>query len=100
MRSTGSLNCSHPASNTRLSRGVSISSNDFCTWAAWFFDNVRPTTLTSYCAIARRMVAPQPQPISSSVMPGCRPSLPSARSILAIWASSSVMSSRSKCAQL
>src|ERR1700720_1333346 len=60
----------------------------------------RPTTFTSYFSMARRMVAPQPQPTSSSVMPGCRPSLPSARSILASWASSSVMPPRSKYAQL
>ena len=66
------------------------------TWPAWFSDSVRPTTLTSYFSMARRMVAPQPQPMSSNVIPGCRPSLPSARSILASWASSSGMSSRSK----
>ena len=84
MRSTGSANCSQPSSSTRLLRGLSIWSNDFFTWVAWFFDNVRPMTLTSYFSIARRMAAPQPQPTSSSVIPGCRPSLPSAKSILAI----------------
>ena len=47
---------------------------------------VRPTTLTSYFSIARFIAEPQPQPISSSVIPGCRPSLPRARSILAICA--------------
>ncbi|CFS57597.1 Uncharacterised protein [Mycobacterium tuberculosis] len=34
--------------------------------------------------------------MSSNVIPGSRFSLPRARSILAIWASCSVMSSRSK----
>ena len=40
-------------------------------------------TLTSYFSTARIIVAPQPQPMSSSVIPGCRPNLPSDRSILA-----------------
>jgi hypothetical protein len=53
-------------------------------------------TLTSYLSTARMIVDPQPQPMSSSVIPGCRPSLPSDRSTLAICASSRVMSSRSK----
>ena len=44
----------------------------FCTCSAWFSDNVRPTTLTSYFSMARRTVAPQPQPMSSSVIPGSR----------------------------
>ena len=96
MRSTGSWNFSHPSNSTRRVRGVSSSSNVFCTCSAWFSDNVRPTTLTSYFSMARRMVAPQPQPMSSSVIPGSSFSLPSARSILASCASSSVMSSRSK----
>jgi hypothetical protein len=43
-----------------------------------------------------QLLDPQPQPMSGSIVPGCRPSLPNARSVLAIWASSSVMSSRSK----
>ncbi|SHW73782.1 Uncharacterised protein [Mycobacteroides abscessus subsp. abscessus] len=55
-----------------------------------------PMTLTSNLRIARSRQAPQPQPMSSSVMPGSRLSLPSARSNLAIWASASVKSSRSK----
>ncbi len=37
-------------------------------------DSVRPMTLTSYFSIARCSVRPQPQPISSSVMPGLRSS--------------------------
>ena len=44
---------------------------------------------------ARFITEAQPQPTSSSVMPGFKASLPSARSIFAICASSSVMSSRS-----
>ena len=43
-------------------------------------------TLTSYFSIARFMVAPQPQPMSSSVMPGFRSSLSRLRSIFAICA--------------
>ena len=66
----------------------------------WFSDSVRPMTLTSYFSTARMMVEPQPHPMSSSVMPGFSPSLPSDRSTLARCASSSVMSSRSKYAQL
>jgi hypothetical protein len=85
---------------TRLVRGLSEVSKTFSTRAAWFFDRVRPTTLTSYFSIARIIVEPQPQPTSSSVMPGSRPSLPSARSTLASCASPRVISSRSKYAQL
>ena len=43
----------------------------------WFSDSVRPMTLTSYFSTARMIVEPHPQPMSSSVIPGCRPSLPS-----------------------
>ena len=100
MRSTGSSNCSQPSSSTRLVRGLSDAANTFSTWAFWFSLSVRPMTLTSYFSIARIIVEPQPQPTSSSVIPGSRPSLPSARSTLASCASSSVMSSRSKYAQL
>ena len=100
MRSTGSLNSSQPCSSTRLVRGLSEVANTSSTCSCWFLLNVRPITLTSYFSIARIMVAPQPQPTSRTVMPGCSPSFPSARSILAICASSSVMSSRSKYAQL
>lgn len=32
--------------------------------------NVRPTTLTSYFSIARRIAEPHPQPMSSRVIPG------------------------------
>ncbi|SKV98517.1 Uncharacterised protein [Mycobacteroides abscessus subsp. abscessus] len=46
------------------------------------------------------MVEPQPHPTSSSVIPGSRFSFPSARSILARWACSSVSVSGSKYAQL
>ena len=48
----------------------------------------------------RRIVAPQPQPTSSNVVPGRSTSLPSTRSILAIRAASRVMSARSKCAAI
>jgi hypothetical protein len=44
--------------------------------------------------------SPQPQPMSSNVTPGRKPNSPNAMSIFAICASSSVMSSRSKYAQL
>ncbi len=37
--------------------------------------SVSPTTLTSYFSIARFMVAPQPQPTSSSVIPGSQSQL-------------------------
>ena len=63
-------------------------------------DSVRPMTLTSYFSIARFMRRPQPQPMSSSVMPGLRSSLSRFRSTLAICASSSVMSGAVKYAQL
>ncbi|COY43098.1 Uncharacterised protein [Mycobacterium tuberculosis] len=53
-------------------------------------------TLTSYSATACRMVEPQPQPMSSSVMPGSRFSLSSASLRFAYCASSSVISGRSK----
>ena len=100
IRSTGSSNCSQPCSSTRRVRSVSIASSSSWPNFAWFLLSVRPTTLTSCFSIARFITEPQPHPMSSSVMPGCRSSLPSARSILAICASSSVMSSRSKYAQL
>ena len=87
-------------SSTRFVRGLVESANSFSTWACWFLLSVSPTTLTSYFSMARFRVAPQPQPMSSSVIPGLSPSLPSDRSIFAICASSSVMSSRSKYAQL
>ncbi|OBI46111.1 hypothetical protein A5707_21945 [Mycobacterium kyorinense] len=62
--------------------------------------SVIPMTLTSYFSIACRMVEPQPQPMSSSVIPGSSPNLPSARSRLACWASSSVVAPSSQYAQL
>jgi len=46
--------------------------------------------------MARSIVDPQPQPMSSNFMPGISPSLLSARSIFASCASCSVMSSRTK----
>ena len=57
-------------------------------------------TLTSYFSIARCSVRPQPQPISSSVMPGLRSSLSRFRSTLAICASDSVTLGPVKYAQL
>jgi hypothetical protein len=100
MRSTGSSNSSHPRSSTRRERSVSTESRISWPKARWFLLNVSPTTFTSYFSIARFIIDAHPQPTSSSVMPGCRPSLPSDRSILASCACCSVMSSRSKYAQL
>jgi hypothetical protein len=57
-RSGTNRTCSQPLSNTRLLGGLSISSNDFYTWAAWFLDSVKPMTLTSHFSMARRMVRP------------------------------------------
>ena len=50
-------------------------------------------TFTSYFSNARRIVPPQPQPMSSSVIPARSPSLRSARSILAscAWVGSLVV---------
>src|ERR1700691_3039387 len=53
-------------------------------------------TLTSYFCRASSSAPPHPHPTSSSVMPGSSASLPSARSNFATWASSVLMSSRSK----
>ena len=39
-------------------------------YACWLRLSVRPMTSTSYCSCARSAVAPQPQPMSSSRMPG------------------------------
>ena len=41
----------------------------------WFSDSVRPMTLTSYFSTARMIVEPQPQPMSSSVIPGLQAQL-------------------------
>ncbi len=96
MRSTGSSNSSQPWIRTSFRRWRSTSSNIALSWAYWFSLRVKPMTLTSYSATACRMVEPQPQPMSSSVMPGSRFSLSSASLRFAYCASSSVISGRSK----
>lgn len=97
MRSIGSSgNSSHPWIRTSLRRGLSILSNSATQWAYWFSLSVRPMTSTSYSSTAWRMVEPQPQPMSSSVIPGSRFSLSSASLRLAYWASSSVLAPSSQ----
>ena len=100
IRSTGSLISDQSCSNTLYDRSVSTVASSCSQYACWFLLSVTPTTLTSYFSSARFIIEPQPQPTSSSVMPGFSPSLPRLRSSLAICASSMVMSSRGKYAQL
>ena len=100
IRSTLSSNSSQPCSRTSTVRCVGILASLALLYSNWLRLSVIPITLTSYFSIARTSAPPQPQPMSSNVMPGSRLSLPSARSNFAFDASSSVMSSRSKYAHV
>ena len=59
-----------------------------------------PVTLTPYSRAAWIAKLPQPQPTSSTRMPGSSSSLLRDRSSLVRWASSSVCAPREKIAQL
>ena len=100
IRSTLSSNSSQPCSRTSTLRSVGISASLALLYSNWLRLSVMPMTLTSNFSIARSSAPPQPQPMSSNVIPGSRFSFPSAKSNFAFWASSRVMSSRSKYAQV
>lgn len=72
----------------------------FCAHSACCFDSVTPSAFTPYSLAACITMPPQPQPTSSSRIPGFSPIFLATRSCLWNCASSSVECSSGKQAQV